>query len=443
MSKTPLAELQRQSDVCPMKGHIRKDAEGNCFESRGRLFVRVSLGKRARTARVMPNVRGTAEGLALSERIAHLIARFRVSDQYDIAVAEKLIERAAPGDPQTLTELEKIVDGLVIGKEKLLAKLPRTVHTVRTFRTVFTRWNKGELAEEHPDHIRVKRTVDEDRHRANKHILNVLLHDGTKFGDKPIDSVLLEDCERVMANLPRSLSRSSRRHTAQLMHRVFAISVYPLRVLRSSPLPRGFLPPPNSNRVKAYLFPEEDAQLLACIAVPLEHRVLYGLLAREGLRKGEALALRWRDLDLQRGMLRLDVNKTDDPRAWAMGADVVAALKAWRKHVPERDNVFALTQRDRLAGALRRHLALAGVDRAELFENNKTRVQLRVHDFRATFVTVNLAHGKTETWIADRTGHKSSQMINTYRRQARTWTELGIPALTPMNVCAARQLMST
>lgn len=435
MAQSALAEWRRQSDVCvAMKAGAIASARGSCYESRGRWHVRISLGHEARCASRMPNVRNRTEAEALCARIAKLIARFRVSDQYEIDVAEKLVERAASGDAHTLAELEKIVDGLVLGKEKLLQKLPTTKRGGHTFRTVFMRWNKGELADEFPDHIRAKRTTDEDRHRANKHILNVRLDDGTKFGDKPIDAVRLEDCERVMANIPRALSRSSRLHTAQLMHRVFAISVYPLRLLRATPLPRGFLPPPNSGRVKAHLFPEEEAQLLACTSVPLEHRVLYGLLAREGLRKGEALALRWRDVDLQRGMLRLDVNKTDDPRAWAMGVDVVAALKAWRTHVPERDQVFALTQRDRLAGALRRHLVLAGVDRVELFENNKTRVQLRVHDFRATFVTVNLAHGKTETWIADRTGHKSSQMINTYRRQARTWAELGVAPLALMHV---------
>ncbi len=188
------------------------------------------------------------------------------------------------------------------------------------------------------------------------------------------------------------------------MHRVLAISVYPLRILKVSPLPRGFLPPPQSNRAKGYLFPEEEAKLLACKAIPLEHRVLYGLLAREGLRKGEALGLRWIDLDLHRGMLRLDVDKTDDPRAWALGPDVVVALKAWRALVPNRDSVFQFMQRGRLAGLLRQHLAVAGIDRPELFESSKTRVPIREHHLRATFVTVSLAHGKSGTWIADRTG---------------------------------------
>jgi integrase len=408
-------------------------ASGSCYESRGRWHVRVSLGHGARCASRMPNVTSRKSAEALSGRIARMVARFRHSDQYDVEVAEKLVERAATGDRATLADLERIVDGFVAGKEKLLEKLPARAESVHTFRSVFTRWNKGELAEEFPDHIRAKRTVDEDRHRANKHILNVRLADGSTFGDKPLDAVVLEDCERVMSEMPRVLSRASRRHTAQLMHRVFAMAVYPLRIVRASPLPRGFLPPPHSSRVKAYLFPEEEAQLLGCVSVPLEYRLLYGLLAREGLRKGEALGLRWRDLDLERGMIRLDVNKNDDPRAWAMAPDVVASLKAWRALHPTRDTVFILSQRDRIAGALRRHLELAGVQRPELFENSKTRLRLRVHDFRATFVTVNLAHGKTETWIADRTGHRSSVMINAYRRQARTWTELGIAPLAPMN----------
>ena len=37
-----------------------------------------------------------------------------------------------------------------------------------------------------------------------------------------------------------------------------------------------------------------------------------------------------------------------------------------------------------------------------------------------------------KTWIADRTGHKSSQMINRYRRQARTHRELDLGELKPL-----------
>jgi hypothetical protein len=52
---------------------------------------------------------------------------------------------------------------------------------------------------------------------------------------------------------------------------------------------------------------------------------------------------------------------------------------------------------------------------------------------RATFVTVSLAAGKSETWVADRTGHHSSAQIANYRRAARTAAELGHTALDLLN----------
>jgi hypothetical protein len=50
---------------------------------------------------------------------------------------------------------------------------------------------------------------------------------------------------------------------------------------------------------------------------------------------------------------------------------------------------------------------------------------------------LNLAAGRTETWIADRTGHKSSDMINRYRHVARTAAELGLGGLAPAAVSMA------
>ena len=58
---------------------------------------------------------------------------------------------------------------------------------------------------------------------------------------------------------------------------------------------------------------------------------------------------------------------------------------------------------------------------------------IRTHDLRSTFITVSLAIGKTEAWVTDRTGHKSSQMLYNYKRQARTYAELEVGALTPLD----------
>jgi hypothetical protein len=75
-----------------------------------------------------------------------------------------------------------------------------------------------------------------------------------------------------------------------------------------------------------------------------------------------------------------------------------------------------------LADLVREDLKRVGVTRPQLFESKPgVRLKFRAHDLRATFVTVNLALSKTETWVSDRTGHRSHGMIERYRRKARTW----------------------
>jgi integrase len=88
---------------------------------------------------------------------------------------------------------------------------------------------------------------------------------------------------------------------------------------------------------------------------------------------------------------------------------------------------------DHLADQLRDGLLRAGVTRAKLFERGPNRIPLRAHDLRATFVTLALSIGKTEDWVATRTGHGSSQMIALYRRQAKTAAELKLGWLKPLH----------
>lgn len=154
------------------------------------------------------------------------------------------------------------------------------------------------------------------------------------------------------------------------------------------------------------------------------------------------VALDWHDVDLDRDVINLDENKTDEPRSWALSPDVAEALRRYRTQLRPKaqpnDLIFRDTQgevldRFMLAENLRNYLKLAGVTRPQLFENNAVRQQLRAHDLRATFVTVNLALGKSETWISDRTGHKSSQMIHRYKRAARTHAELNLGPLKPLH----------
>jgi integrase len=67
---------------------------------------------------------------------------------------------------------------------------------------------------------------------------------------------------------------------------------------------------------------------------------------------------------------------------------------------------------ERLSEQLRADLERVGVNRPQSLERSAVRQPVDAHDLRATFITISLATGKTETWIMDRTGHTTSAMVN-------------------------------
>lgn len=81
------------------------------------------------------------------------------------------------------------------------------------------------------------------------------------------------------------------------------------------------------------------------------------------------------------------------------------------------------------AHAFRQDLEPAEMDRAARSERSEARLPIRLHDLRATVVTLALAAGRSEAWVSDRTGRRSSVMIQNYRRAARTASELDLRQL--------------
>jgi integrase len=400
-------------------------ATGSVYQSRGTWFARLTLDKRVHIKLTTCTTEDQAK--ARTDLLADLAKQLRAAHQGG-DVGERLLKKAGAAD------IGKPLGAVVETIRRLLAghlKAPATVKGASTFGDVAKLWTSGELARQFPDHVKAKRSVESDGHRL-KHILPIV-------EDVEIAAFDLEHADKVMASLP-PMSVASRRHVAQVIHRVVALAVFPLKLRTANPIPEGWLPKLGPKKAKAYLYPDEDARLLACGRIDVWWRLLYGFLHREGCRRGEALTLQWRDLDLVRGAITLDKNKTDDPRAWALRPDVVEGLCAWwlLRGQPGRDEpVFTddaghvLTD-DHTADRYRAHLETACIDRPQLFESSKARRRITFHDTRATFVTIALANGKTETWVSARTGHRSSDQIATYRRAAATVDELHLGDLAPL-----------
>jgi len=306
-----------------------------------------------------------------------------------------------------------------------------------TFQDLGERWTSGDLHREYPDQIKIKRTAEHDAGRLEAHVYPVI-------GGIKVAALTLDDAQEVMRRLPSELTSTTRRHIGHLVVRLMNLAVWPLRIRESSPLPAGFLPQRGPRKALAYLYPDEDRRLLEAVNVPFCYRLLWGFLCREGMREGEAFGLTWGDLDLRRGMVRLDKNKTDDPRAWTLDPGVARALTAYkallRAEAGSAELVFVDPQGRRhsafgAAALLRSHLEAIGLkrERPELFESTEHRKQIRVHDLRGTFVTLSLANGQSEAWVSARTGHESSTMLNAYKRTANSFQELDAGVLVPLD----------
>lgn len=405
---------------------------GNAYFKHGKWYARLTLGNGERPSIMLPTCADEMAARLKAALLSELVTKLRTAGQLEYA--RPVVTRAAERDGKALDEVLRAVELIISGKAT-----PKHNCRMLTVAELSKRWTNGELARAYPDHIRHKRSAQHDAWRLDRYIVPII-------GDVRMDKLTLDHAEAVMRSVPPDLAPATRRQVAQIMNRLCMIAVFPLRLIPSSPLPKGFLPKVGTGKAKGWIYPDEDAKLIGSPNIPFEWRVFYGFLHREGPRRSEAVRLTWSDFDLERGAVTLDENKTDDPRAWALSPGVTESIRALRKmranaggDVSDDALVFVDENGESIAkwhaaATYREHLRAAGITRAILFERSHSRQPIRLHDTRATFITISLANGKSEAWVQDRTGHRSSTMINRYRRQARTVADLGLGGFVRMDV---------
>lgn len=309
-----------------------------------------------------------------------------------------------------------------------------------TFRDVAELWLSGDLHRRFPDVVRGK---GEHSIAQSRGILNAVF----PHLDKDVRQITRADVLRAKSDAtPPGVSQAQRAHYARHIRLVMALAVAPLELIEQSPVPPKFVPPYGPRRALGFLYPEEDVLLTGAsdAVVPYGYRLYYGFLARNGCRPSEGLRLTFGDLDLGRGVLTLDRNKTKVPRAWAMAGDVTAVLRGERERrgATETDLVFPDVAHDDLAERFREHLWDAGVQRRELHAQTSERRPIRVHDLRGSFVTIALAHGANEDWVMRRTGHTTSAMLSRYRRQIEHAREIDLQWYADLGRCLSGELRS-
>jgi hypothetical protein len=448
-------------------------ARGGAFAARGRVFMRVTIAAGQRRAEALPWVTAAqwAEHAAGDACVCVACVRARQVQAWITAIrgagkaddfAENVIRVSATADGAKMRELAKAVDGIV-GGQIVPAKPKGAVDGPVTFEAFAMRWVRGELAADFPDYVERKRSAYVDLCNLRKYVFPVV-------GDKPIAAVTLEDFKQIMREVDgrakRKLARATRRQVAQVTRRVMGLAQFPAELIPSNPIPANAMPPKRSETVLQFVYPDEDALLLADTRAELGHRLLYGFMHRQGPRRSEALggaaelvddavddyevfgdvpALTWGRIDLRRGAILPDRNKTGDMTLTPLEPDLVRALEAWKritlKSGPD-DPVFVTTDgaaiepreaTESYRAMLRAALVAHDCDRPELWTAGHGRRVLRLHDARASFVTVALVNGRSEDWVRRRSKHKSSA-IERYRRVLGTFRELELGDWVPLDV---------
>lgn len=371
-----------------------------------------------------------ARAVGIAQALQQMGARLSAAGRDPGEVKEYMQDAAGDSaDKAAFARYEKRAAALPTAKEGDAERVP-------LFREVAADWLSGKLNKRYPDDVGAIKPKTYAKYQSCLVLINRLI------GDKAVNAITLEDAEKVKEAIPEGRTQSTRRAYALVIRKVLSLCEYPLKHIERSPIPRKFVPPQGKSPAFGFLYPAEEELLLGHM-VSLRHAtngesfddaVMYGVLHREGMRAGEAAMLTVSDIDFESGEISLDDNKTDDPRTWAMGHDVAIALKIYVGDAGPDDLVFPNFVMRHAATKFRTYIAGAGIERKGLSAGVNRRA-IRLHDARASFITVALAIGMTETWVMDRTGHQSSDMVNKYRRQMRHVKTLGLSWFAPLNEC--------
>lgn len=187
----------------------------------------------------------------------------------------------------------------------------------------------------------------------------------------------------------------------------FSYAVSDLGWLDSNPVQKVKKPKAGRGRVR-FLDNNERQRLLAeCQKSPSKALYPVVILALStGARLSEITGLRWKDVDLQRKVIRLEETKNGERRSVPLAAKAYERLKEL-KRVRRIDTDYVFPRADGMAPADLRKTFARTADKANLED-------FRFHDLRHTAASYLAMDGASLLEIAQILGHKTLAMVKRY-----------------------------
>ena len=157
--------------------------------------------------------------------------------------------------------------------------VPLTTSSIPTFENFAKDWTSGKLHERFQS-----REPEERRQRRGRPSTSEKVRARTRRRDAARRLASRTLRARHVTSAAREEPDDAASHRASVPESVMTYATYPAKHIATNPIPARWLPKKAKPKAKAYLWPREDAALLSCVAIPIERRVLYGVLARRNAR---------------------------------------------------------------------------------------------------------------------------------------------------------------
>ena len=258
----------------------------------------------------------------------------------------------------------------------------------------------SEFSAEYLEHAKSsKRSWRDDEIRLNLHLLPA-------FGRMQLSDITTRHVQQTHNKLRGSLSAATCNRYLSLLHRMFSLACQwgylernPAKVVKKYR---------EDNQRHRYLSADELRRFLAALEGHT-NRVVSGLfrfLLSTGLRKGEAMALRWQDVDMEREMIFINKSKTKRRMVVinAVAKGVIQDMEALRRN----GHPYVFPGRGPGSPVCNPNKAFRAILKAAKIDD------CRIHDLRHSFASCVINGGATLYTVQALLGHSSPQMTARY-----------------------------
>ena len=233
------------------------------------------------------------------------------------------------------------------------------------------------------------------------------------FGEHPLDSIDTEAINQYIHGLVKNEHISA----SQQNQRINAIKFYYEKVVDGERLSLSIDRPRKSNPLPSVLSKSEVQQIITKCS-NIKHKCILSLIYSAGLRRSELIHLKLKDIDSQRGLIRIEGAKGKKDRHSLLSAPLLLQLRVYYKKYKPKTWLFE----GPVIGTPYSPTSVAKI----LYEASaKAGIRRRVtpHMLRHSFATHLLEQGVDLRYIQELLGHGSSKTTEIYTHVSKNYIE--------------------